>query len=313
MANDILLYPFLSDELAKKVRFQKSRFSFFYTDRNNEEHELIDEPLEALSSIYCIKDEDGEWDQDQNNFGFRRRYLLRTFQCLFGDSGVVCKNAVLGMAIIWTSSDSKQRGVIPVGTFTNNDQIMEAVAEKTFGQAQLRGRVDFSTVLYIAAPGEPDQTELHLANTTGYVLGELDSYTIKLDGKGSTFPVFEVYAPGQPLWYVQCDWIDPTQDLFSEYVSINLNTAHKNYRFIDRKQPTFNSQLLSEVMAGAISIIVEKVRLQSAYWDQIINNDSLEEGSVGQAIYYFSDALEWDLSTPESVSLCARKYFDQRM
>ena len=313
MANDILLFPSLSDELGKKIRFQKSRFSFFYTDRNNEEHELKDEPLEALSSIYCIKDEDGEWDQDQNNFGFRRRYLLRTFQCLFGENGIACKNAVLGVAIIWTSSDSKQRGVIPVGTFTNNDQIMEAVAEKTFGPAQLRGQIEFSTVLYIAAAGKPDLTEMHLANTTGYVLGELENYTIKLDGRGSTFPVFEVYAPGQPLWYVKCDWIDPTQDLFSECISINLNTAHKNYRFIDRKQSVFNSQLLSEIMASAISVIVEKVRLQSAYWDQVMNNDSLEEGSVGQAIYYFSDALEWDLSTPESVSLCARKYFDQRM
>ena len=139
MANDILLFPSLSDELAKKVRFQKSKFSFFYTDKNNDEHELKDEPLEALSSIICIKDEDGEWDQDQNNFGFQRRYLLRTFQCLFGENGIACKNAILGMAIIWTSSDSKQRGVIPIGTFTNNDQIMEAVAEKTFGQAQLRG------------------------------------------------------------------------------------------------------------------------------------------------------------------------------
>ena len=66
-------------------------------------------------------------------------------------------------------------------------------------------------------------------------------------------------------------------------------------------------------MAGAVSLIIEKVRLQSAYWDQIINNDGLEEGSVGQAIFYFSDTLEWDLSTPEAVSLCARKYFEQRV
>ena len=313
MSSDILLFPSLSEELQKKVRFQKTKFSFYYTDNEQEEHELRDEPIEAFSSIYCIKDDNGEWDQDRNNFGFRRRYLLRTFQCLFGENGIACKNATLGLAIVWTSSDSKQRGVIPVGTFNANDSAMEADVEKLFSKAQLRGQVDFTTIIYLAKAGKPNQNELHLANTNGYVLGELETFTIKLDGKGSTFPIFEVSAPGQPLWYVKFDWIDPTQDLFSECVSINLNTAHKNYKYIDRKQASFNSQLLLEIMASAVSLIVERVRLQSAYWDQTINNDGLEEGSVSQAIYYFSNTLEWDLSTPDSVSLSARKYFDKRM
>ena len=313
MANDILFFPSLTEELSKKIRFQKTKYSFFYTDNEGEEHELKDEPVEALSSIFCIKDEEGKWDQDKHNIGFRRQCRLRTFQCLFGERGIACKNAVLGIAVIWTSPDSKQRGAIPVATFTVQDQIVETKIEKLFERAQLRGQVDFSTVLYIASAGVPEPGEGHLANTNGYLLGELESYSVKLDGKGSTFPVFEVYAPGQPLWYVKCDWIDPTQDSFSENVSINLNTAHKNYRYIDRKQKSFNGQLLSEIMAAAISIIIEKIRLQSAYWDQIMNNDNLDEGSVGQAVFYFADTLEWDLSTPESVSLCARKYFDQRI
>ena len=312
MAENILLYPSLTDNLLKKIRFQKTKYVFFYTDREDRECELTDEPVEAMSSIYCIKDESGEWDQDKNNFGLRRRYCLRTFQCLFGPTGLACRNAVLGLAIVWTSSDSKQRGVIPVGTFTYDDQILDVSTEKLFEKAQLRGLVTFTTVLYLAGAGVPGNDEAHLANTNGYLLGELESFTIKLDGKGSTFPVFEVAEPGQPLWYVKCDWIDPTADAFSECVSINLNTAHKSYKYIDRTLTSFNGQLLAEIMASAICIIIEKLR-PSAYWDQITGNDTLEEGSVGQAVYYFSSALEWDLATPESVSLSARKFFDKRM
>lgn len=44
-----------------------------------------------------------------------------------------------------------------------------------------------------------------------------------------------------------------------------------------------------------------------------MGNDSLEQGSVGQALYYFMETLGWDLSTPEAVSLSVRKFFDQRM
>lgn len=313
MANDILLYPSLNEDFISKIRFQKQKFNFYYTDKDDEEYELSDEPLEALSSIYCIKDENGVWTQDDNNLCLRRKYCLRTFQCLFGENGIACTDAKLGLAIQWTSSDSRQRGVIRIGEFGSTDQIMEAEAEKQFGKAQLRGVVNFTTVMYIAEAGHPRDDEKHLANTNGYILGVLDNYTIKLDGSSSTFPVFEVSEPGQPLWYVKCDWLDPTADAFSESVSINLNTAHKNYAYIDRTQKQFDSQLLAEIMASAITLIIEKVRLEPGYWDQIVQGNDLEQGSVGQAIYYFQDTLEWDLSTPDSVSLCARKFFDQRL
>ena len=312
MADSIYLFPTLTEELLQKVRFQPSQYSFFYTDREGLGRELQCEEMEVLSSVICIRDESGEWDQDKNDFGIRRRICFRTFQCLFGPSGIACRNAVLGIAIIWKSADSKQRGVIPAGTFSNKDEIIEGDAEKLFGKAQLRGQVSFHTVVYIAKAGSPEKDEEHLANTDGYILGELDAFTIRMDGTGSAFPVFEVYEPGQPLWYVRCDWVDPTADALSDFVSVNLNTAHRNYKYIDRTKSTYNSQLLTEIMAAAVSVIIEKLR-PSPYWDQIIGNDNLEDGSVGQAVFYFSDALEWDLSTPESVSLSARKFFDQRM
>lgn len=312
MTENIMLFPSLNEGLMRQVQFQKSEFSFFFTDRNALEKELKYEPIGVESSIYYIKDETGRWNPDKNDFGLEYKCCLKSVQCLFGFSGIACNTAVLGLAIVWKSSDSKQRGVIPIGTFTYDDKSFDASIKKQFGKAQLRGQLDFTTILYIAEPGSLDSDERHFANTAGYVLGEMDSIKVRLDGNGSTFPIFEVSDPGQPLWDVKCDWLDPTIDAFSDCISINLNTAHKNYKYIDRNRSSFNYQCLSEIMASAVSIIIEKLRL-SPYWDQIIGNDALENGSVGQAIYYFSNTLEWDLSSPESVSLSARKFFDQRM
>ena len=66
-------------------------------------------------------------------------------------------------------------------------------------------------------------------------------------------------------------------------------------------------------MASAITVLIEKLRLDTGYWEQIMQGDNLENGSVGQAIYYFMETLEWDLSSPEATSLSARKFFDQRI
>lgn len=313
MSNSVMLFPSLNKDLISRIRFQKQRFVFYYTDQHGDEYELVDEPIDAMSSIYVIKDECGVWTQDDNNLCFRRKYCLRTFKCLFGENGIACDDATLGLGIQWTSPDSRQRGVIPVGTFRATDQILEVQAEKKFSKAQLRGEVSFTTVLYVAKAGIPKENELHLANTEGYILGELDSYTIKLDGSSSSFPIYEVSEPGQPLWYLKCDWYDPTTDLMEDCVSIIVNTAHKNYSYLDRESKNFDSQLLSEIMASAVTLLIEKVRLEPGNWEQVLRGESLETGSVGQAIYYFLKTLEWDLSSPESTSLSARKFFDQRI
>lgn len=313
MANKILLYPTLTDELMNKIRFQKQRYKFYYTDKNEDEFELVDEPVEAFSIVNTIKDENGIWTQDDYNIAFRRKYCLRTFNCLFGENGIVCHDSKLGLAIQWTSSDSHQRGIIKVGEFGADETIIEVEAEKEFKKAQLRGEVTLTTVLYISQEGHPNGNEKHLANTEGFILGELDNYVLKLDGSSSVFPVFEVSEPGQPLWYIKCDWLDPTVDLFSECISINLNTAHKNYVYIDRNENSFVSQLLVEIMSSAVTQIIEKVRLEQGYWEQIMQGEDLESGSIGQAIYYFMNTLEWDLTSPDSISLSARKFFDQRI
>lgn len=312
MANSILLYPSLNDDLLAKIRFQGRSFEFFYTDSDDEEHPLELESTEAMSSTKFIKDESGVWTQDDNNLCFRRHCRLSTISCLFGENGIVCEDARIGVAIQWTSSDSKQRGVVKVTDFGINDQIVEMCAEKDFGKAQLRGEVSLKTILYVASAGIPNENESHLANTEGYVLGEIDSLTIRLDGTNSSFPIYEVSEPGQPLWYIKCEWDDPTIDSLEDCVSINLNTAHKKYMYIDRNQNVFDSQLLVEIMASAITLLIEKVRT-GGYWDQILQNDSLEPGSVGQVVNYFYETLEWDLSSAETVSLSARKFFDQRL
>jgi hypothetical protein len=263
--------------------------------------------------MVCIKDENGKWTQEDNNLCFRRKYCLRTFHSLFGEDGIACKNARLGLAVQWTSHASCQRGVIRIGEFSSNDQIMEAEVEYRFMKAQLRGLVNLTTIVYLAEAGTPEPGEEHLVNIDGYILGELDSYIVKLDGRSSAFPIYEIPNPGQPLWYIECNWDDPTCDALSECVSIFLNTAHKNYAYIDRNQKTFDSQLLCEIMASAITLIIEKVRLDSGYWDQIMRGEDLELGSVGQAVYYFKSALDWDMSDAEKISLCARKYFDKKV
>ena len=312
MAKGITLFPALTENLLNDLKFQKRPYKFYYLDNDHEERSLITEQVEPGVELYLIKDENGLWSQDDYNIGFERKISIQSFNHLFGENGIACHDAKLGVAVQWKSADSKQRGTVQSGSFSSSDVVKDFVFEHLFQRAQLRGQVDFTTILYLAEAGHPYETEQHLINEEGYVLGELETWSVQLDGSGSIFPVFEVVAKGQPLWFVKCDWADPTVDKLTDCVSINLNRIHKNYKYIDRNQKTFNKQLLVEVMASAIFVVVENAR-QSGYWDDIVNDQNLDSGSVGEAIHYFQEALEWNLASPEEVSISARQFFEQRI
>lgn len=319
MATPIFLYPSLTNEMRNNI-FQSKKYGFSYTDTDGMERDLEYESSEISSAVNCLRT-DGIWSPEKHNLRVKRTIALRKYRSLFGSEGLACKNARLGVSLVWTSSDSRQRGAVPVLVFGISEEQFADRSDHTFTEgeidfefppAKIRGDVSLSVVLYIAEAGTPTKDEAHLANEEGFVLGEFDSFVLRLDGNGSLFPVYEVFEKNQPLWYVRCDWTDPILDSFSESVSININTAHKNYKYLDRKQKTFCPQLFVEVMSSALCCIIEKIRSEK-YLDQILGEDEMEPGSVGEVIHYFANTLEWDFSSPDQLSLSTRKFFDGRV
>lgn len=312
MSTNISLFPMLNEELLEKVQFVLSLYDFYYI-RDEREYPLIAEAMEESSILHKLVDREGIWTPDEYNLCLRRTYYLKSCQDLFGENGIACSNAILGIALVWTSADSKQRGVIQVGEIKKMSKDIIFHLDYEFLTSQLRGSVEFTTILYIKNVGTPSCDESHLANEYGCVLGEIDKFIIKVDGTGSMFPIYEVNEIGEPLWNIKCDWDDPTYEQFSECVSININTAHKNYKYLDKTKKTFNEALIKEIIANALCIIITKLKEQENYWNVTINGEDLQSGSVSEAVYYFVSTLEWDIETPEKMSLSIRKYFDQRM
>lgn len=312
MSKDLRLFPVLTDELRAKIRFQATPYQYSYL-RDGNEYDLQDESIDGSNMLFKLSDERGIWSPDVYNLRIRREYTLKTFKCLFGAEGIACRNAEIGIAVIWTSTTSKLRGVIKGGSVSNDDSDEVNLAiDETFEVAGLRGNIELTTVFYLKSSGNPNSNEEHLANTEGYILGELDKVVVMLDGKGSVFPIYEVSEPNQALWNVKCDWTDPTYDLFSECVSININTSHPSYKFLDKTKKSYNEQLLKEIIASALVIIITKLK-ESEYWVETINRENLEIGSVSEAVSYFITTLGWETSSLEALSISIRKFFDNGM
>lgn len=302
-------FPIIDDGLLLKIRVQTSPFTFSFTDKDGEARDLVAEDLS--SSAHPLTDEHGKWSPDTFGFSISRSITIRCASFLFGPGGVACKDATLSLALIWKSPDSRQRSAVEIGVIANQSTPQSFSLEKPFPNPQFRGRVTLQTAVVIKKAGEPDDDEMHLANLPGTVLGVIDTYTILLDGKGSAFPVAITNNPGGLLWSVDCDFDDPTTERFNDCVSINLNSAHRDYKYINPADKAFNPSFMREVLAGAISTIVDCIR-ETDYWDDI-KNGKVEEESVGQAIYYFSKTLDLNLDDARQCSISFREYFEQKL
>ena len=314
MAKGISLFPQLNDSILSKVRFDSGEYEFFYS-KDGEENELTYETVDGSDSIYKLADKLSVWDVDNYNLGIRKSIECRSCANLFGSDGVACNGATIGIAMMWMSAESRQRGTIELGEIKNSLEPQSVDCVHLFKKGQLRGRVIYDIVLYIKEPArDVEDNEKQLANETGYLLGAIgDAITIQLDGAGSAFPIYEESRPDGPLWRVECDWDDPSDELFEESVKIVINKAHSSYKYIDKNDKFYVPQMLREIMSSALTVILTTFKADENAWYTLEDEDNITNGSLAQAVLYFRNTHNWDLDSVETISLSIREFFEREM
>ena len=312
MANKILtLYPRINRDILMDIGCEINHYQFSYIDKG------IAYPLECNAfeeDFYEIDDPRGLWNADEYSLNVRQTIFIKKPSRLFGPNGIACASSILTAAIVWKSADSRQRGIIKLGDIVNNRHPCELSGSFTFAKGSLRGNITFETQLFIKRPGTPTNDEEKFANQSGMSLGQLyDVINLVIDGSASVFPIFEVNMPGEPLWEVRCDWIDPIYDKFNESVTINLNRAHPSFKYITRTEPEyFNKELLNEIISSAITQVIMKLK-ENQELDLCLNSPDEVEGSVAEAVSYFVTTLGFDITDCIKLSKSIRKFMEKGM
>lgn len=317
MALNFSTYPVLNERL-------RSSFSYLSLDENEEFYTFFYRHKDDLFSLqaevtssgpihYMLSDEKGMWTPEIYNLILKRVYTLQNYKNLFGPYGLACEDGTIGLAILWSSPSSRQRGSIPIGEFKKGEDSLTLGLEYEFPVHQLRGMVELTTVLYLQDPGHPGEEEKHLANQPGCLLGKLDNYQIQLDGIGSMFPIMVIDDPKEPLWFIDYSGEDPAIDGLDESFTLFLNKAHPSYKLINKEKKTYSPEMMVEIMTQALLILMTTLQLDEDSWSAILNPENSIPGSVAQAVRYFIDVFGFDPSSPAALSESIHKYLEQRM
>lgn len=312
MSVAIPFYRTLTKQLENQLAFLGDDYQFSYRDNANIERNLEITSVDTTNdNQLIIQDEECNWDADHHNLVVQRTALINNPAFLFGENGIAEKGAKIGIALSWQSKTSNQRGITEIADLTGDvPPPFKFTFRHEFYPGQLRGTVSFEIILYLK---KSYSNKSGFAENSGTVLGVLDTHSLSLDGNGSIFPIVEVNEKAEPLWWVVCDWTDALSDAFIEdNVRIVLNKGHKHADMLTLKKGIKNSPLLMDIISSSIQIIIQKAK-ESDDWEYIKNGQDVEQGSIAQAIHYFINTFDWDISSPDKMARTLREDLEKRL
>ncbi len=306
MANGFNLFRTLDD--VKINITSQTPYTFSYK-MDGERIELECAATNATYKTFTVKDTVKGLRPDDYSFTVTKSISLINCNKLYTTAGIACPDSIIGYAVIWKSHDSKLRGCQRLGIIKNinDEQTLNLFCQ--FPKGTFRGCVDMSIVLYLKELGNARYP--FVCDSPGAILGELAKSSFYFDGNGSIFPIVTIEDSDNPLlWTVDCSWVDPEEEAFSDCVLIKFNKAHRDYEKTIFGQKKFDKTLFVEVIAAALSIIISQLREKHpTIWSNLLTYGySSSKGSVCQVIKYMIDTYNLDFSDINTTSVTLRQF-----
>lgn len=268
---------------------------------------------------------DSDWNPDLHNL---------TVSCvldgvaqlgpLFGPGGVAAADAVLLLALEWTSADSGARSLGQPLRLTAA-QLPAAGGTLTLLSvlpvASLRGTGMLSVQAFLGEPGSAGAGDAGMARQKGARLGTLAGpVRVVIDGDGSLFPVLEESLGAEgALWEMRIAWDDPREEPFSsEFVALVLNRDHELFGELRERRAGQGRQtpLMRHVLASWIALLLQAVVTElEKEFDELVERPPrhAEFASIAEAAAVLVRTGGLDTGSPQALFASAQRWIDRRV
>jgi hypothetical protein len=268
---------------------------------------------------------DSDWNPELHDLSLK--FILKNLGelgSLFDTGGVAASDAVLLLALEWTSPDSGWRKLGPPFRFSGThlppiDDHVELSVELAAGS--IRGTGILALQVFLDDPGSGDSGDAGIAQQKGMRIGTLsDSICIVIDGDGSLFPVQEEgLGRDGALWEMRIAWNDPREEPFaSEYVALVLNPDHAMYGELRGRGIGQGGQtsLMQHVLSSWVSLLVYEVKEELGEdFDNIVVSqvNAIEFASIAEAAAAMVRSGELDTSSAHSLFASTQRWLGRRV
>lgn len=268
---------------------------------------------------------DSDWNPDLHNLTIGCVLTnVEDLRPLFGPSGVAATDAVLLLALEWSSADSGWRGLGAPLRLTREQ--LSGVNEMPSLQlvlpaGSMRGTGALSVQVYLGEPGTAGCADAGVARQKSARLGSLlDPVRVVIDSDGSLFPVLEEsLGREEALWEMRTCWNDPREEPFSsEYVALVLNRDHELFEQLGTRRGDRGGQtpLMRHVLASWIALLIHAVSTDlEAGFDELVAGPAPtgDFASIAEAAAVLVRTGELDTGSPGALFASTQRWLDRRV
>lgn len=299
--DNLKFYPYLTDDLMEKSGCMIEKFQFFYYPND------MEAPLRGEKKgvgVIKITDPLDMWSLAQDGITFKKKVSIAYPDFLFGAEGIACKNAEIGICIMWTNNRLTQTGLILPNSDITTAAGRTCYFEHTFNPGEVEGDLQLSVCLYVKkSASEILDGEEELMNEEGVTIGELDDIVVDFDSVNMEFPIEELYSDKEPLWWIEfSQWEDPKslEKFTKDNICIYLNPYYSACPMTDGNIK--NVDLLIDILVTSYLMIFERLSEEDL---QATRNDvGLEANSICSILHQFigeCNKTELRFESPEAL------------
>ena len=307
MKKDILLYPTLEPNQVAILE-PSVEYIFQYKPKLASVFVAVHHSVEK--SKFITLDSKSEFDWEQDDLIIKVEVKIKNVSSLFGPEGVAPEKSKIGTILESYSRKAKFRTTSISTTFVERSMKDSVLSFNIcIPKGRVEGELDLNVLLYLAEEADHlNDDESFLNNIPGAILGVLDTKTLCLTGNGSLFPIINKPSTDNKLWSLVISYDDPALDKLSDSIQLLLNTKHKDYEYLDQSSPKYCDQLILEIVANAVVLIVEDLRSRGYLGDL---SGEYDDGSILQFVKYLKNVIRVDLSDASSLSSSLRDYLER--
>lgn len=210
----ILLYPVVTSEILESSGFTSEKYKFSYSYQNK-----VYGLQQKGTTWIKLTDPLDIWKIETEGLKIDKTVRFAYPELLKGKNGVVCREAELGICLIWTNKKLTQTGVI----FPTSDSIKPegrtCIFSYSFEPGKISGDLELSLTMYVKSKADNVlEDEKNLINEVGVTVGIIENAVLDFNSLYMEFPIEEYKSDSEPLWWVEfSDWEDPkTIDMFTK-------------------------------------------------------------------------------------------------
>ena len=292
---NLSFFPMLTGEMIEASGITVSPYAFSY-----EYGDAVYELQQHGKKTIKLSDPLEIWKVESDGLSLEKTVRIAYPDLLKGSKGVACKEAELGLCIVWTNHTLTQTGIIMPTSVDKSQNGEKYTFEYRFDKGKLSGDLELVTVMYIKKHAENVQPdEISLINEEGVTVGELETVFLDFSMIYMEFPIEEVNSNKDPLWWVDIgEWENPLEtDLFTrESFCLYLNTHYpacpKPSLSIENKAIK-NFDLLVDILAQTYLLLF--LHLTEEQRQATIHDRGLSPNSICSVLHQFIESCQQEL------------------